>query len=158
MMEQIRSMSEEAKAYGLVVIIWSYPRGGILSKQGETAVDICAYAAHMAALLGAHIVKVKLPEAHLELKEAKAVYESEHIAIATLEERVAHVKQAVFNGRRLVIFSGGASKGTDSVLSDTRAIAAGGGDGSIIGRNAFQRPRAEALKLLEEMVEIYRNI
>jgi fructose-bisphosphate aldolase, class I len=151
-------MSEEAKACGLAVIIWSYPRGGILSKAGETAVDICAYAAHMAALLGAHIVKVKLPEAHLELKEAKAVYESEHIAVGTLEERVAHVKQAVFNGRRLVIFSGGASKGTDSVLSDTRAIALGGGDGSIIGRNAFQRPREEALTLLAEMIEVYRKL
>jgi fructose-bisphosphate aldolase, class I len=158
MMEQIREMSEEAKACGLAVIIWSYPRGGILSKAGETAVDICAYAAHMAALLGAHIVKVKLPEAHLELKEAKAVYESEHIAVGTLEERVAHVKQAVFNGRRLVIFSGGASKGTDSVLSDTRAIALGGGDGSIIGRNAFQRPREEALTLLAEMIEVYRKL
>ncbi len=157
MMEQIRSMSEEAKAYGLVVIIWSYPRGGILSKEGETAVDICAYAAHMAAQLGAHIVKVKLPEAHLELKEAKTVYEKEKIAVGTLIERVAHVKQAVFNGRRLVIFSGGASKGTDSVISDTRDIAAGGGDGSIIGRNAFQRPRQEALQLLAQMVEIYRQ-
>jgi fructose-bisphosphate aldolase, class I len=157
MMEQIRELAEEAKACGLAVIIWSYPRGGTLSKKGETAVDICAYAAHMAALLGAHIVKVKLPDAHLELKEAKEVYERENIAVGTLAQRVAHVKQAVFNGRRLVIFSGGGTKGSEDVLGDARAIVAGGGDGSIIGRNVFQRPRAEALALLSEMVGIYRS-
>ena len=156
MMEEIREMTEEAKAAGLAVVVWSYPRGGDLSKAGETAYDICAYAAHMAALLGAHIIKVKPPTDHLELGEAKKVYESEKIADNTLGERIAHVKQAVFNGRRLVIFSGGAAKGTKDVLQEIKGIAAGGGDGSILGRNAFQRPKDEALKLLSDVVDIYK--
>ncbi|TAF40800.1 MAG: class I fructose-bisphosphate aldolase [Alphaproteobacteria bacterium] len=157
MYEQISAMSYEAKQAGLAVIIWSYPRGGELSKDGETALDVCAYAAHMAALLGAHIIKVKLPSEHIEQKEARKAYEANKETFHTLAARVAHVKQACLGGRRLVIFSGGASKSQGDVLEDTRAIAQGGGDGSIIGRNAFQRPRAEALSLLQDMVAIYRE-
>jgi fructose-bisphosphate aldolase, class I len=157
MFEEIREMSEEAKAAGLATVIWSYPRGGFLSKNGETAYDICTYAAHMAALLGAHIIKVKPPTDFLELPEAKKVYEAEKIPAATMAERIAHVKQATFGGRRLVIFSGGNAKSNEDVLEEIRGIAAGGGDGSIIGRNCFQRPRDEALKLLSDIIDIYKG-
>jgi fructose-bisphosphate aldolase, class I len=156
-MEEIAALSREAKAKGLAVVIWSYPRGGSLSKDGETAIDICGYAAHMAALLGATIIKVKLPSAHLENADAKKVYEEKKIPIGTMPERVKHVVQCCFNGKRVVVFSGGAAKGEDSVLDDARAIHAGGGNGSIIGRNCFQRPRADALKLLGQLIEIYKK-
>jgi class I fructose-bisphosphate aldolase len=156
LMEEIRDMAAEAKAHGLAVVIWSYPRGAGLSKDGETAIDVTAYAAHMAALLGAHIVKVKPPTAFIEQAEAKKVYEKEKIAIGTLAERIAHVKQAVFGGRRLVIFSGGGAKSSAEVLDEIRGIAVGGGDGSIMGRNAFQRPKPEALQLLSDIVGIYK--
>lgn len=157
MMEEIREMAEEAKAYGLAVVIWSYPRGEDISKDGETGMDVCAYAAHMAALLGAHIIKVKPPTAHLEQGEAKKVYESEKVPVATMAERIRHVTQACFNGRRLVVFSGGAAKGEVEILNEARAIHMGGGNGSIIGRNAFQRPRAEALALLEKIIGVYKE-
>ncbi|MCD6035661.1 MAG: fructose-bisphosphate aldolase [Rickettsiales bacterium] len=155
MMEEIRAMSAEAKACGLAVVIWSYPRGAELSKPGETAMDICAYAAHMATLLGAHIIKVKLPTDVLEQEEAKKMYTKHNIPIATLAQRVAHVKQACFDGKRIVVFSGGGTKGSDDVYNEVRAIRDGGGDGSIIGRNTFQRPRAEALQMLNEIIDIY---
>ncbi|MBT5415140.1 MAG: class I fructose-bisphosphate aldolase, partial [Rhodospirillaceae bacterium] len=148
MMEEIRELAEEAKALGLGVVVWSYPRGGDLTKEGETAVDICAYAAHMAALLGAHIIKVKPPTAHLELPEAKKVYEAQKIDISTLAKRVAHVMQSAFNGRRLVVFSGGNPKSLDEFFDEIRGLRDGGASGSIIGRNTFQRPRDEALKML----------
>jgi class I fructose-bisphosphate aldolase len=157
MMEEIREMGREAKRYGLAVVIWSYPRGGDLSKDGETAVDVCAYAAHLAALLGAHIIKVKPPTAHIEQAEAKKVYEKETIDISTLAKRVAHVKQATFGGRRIVIFSGGNAKGLDDIYADIKGIRDGGGNGSIIGRNTFQRPRAEALAMLDEIIRIYKE-
>lgn len=155
--EEIRELSREAKSKGLAVVIWSYPRGGDLSKEGELAVDVIGYAAHMAALLGANIIKVKLPSAHLENKDARKVYEEKKIPIATLPERVQHIMQCCFNKRRIVVFSGGAAKGEDSVLDDARAIHAGGGNGSIIGRNCFQRPREDAIKLLDQLVEIYKS-
>ncbi|HLI13568.1 MAG TPA: class I fructose-bisphosphate aldolase [Alphaproteobacteria bacterium] len=157
MMEEIRGMAEEAKRKGLAVVIWSYPRGGALSKPGETAVDICAYAAHMAALLGAHIIKVKPPSEHLELDAAKKVYESQKIEIASLSARVRHVVQAAFNGRRLVVFSGGEAKDEAGILDEVRAIRDGGGTGSIIGRNSFQRPREQAIELLGKVIDIYKS-
>jgi class I fructose-bisphosphate aldolase len=157
MIEDLRELAEEAKAAGLAVVVWSYPRGGDISKEGETAVDIIAYAAHMAALAGAHVIKVKPPTAHLELPAAKKVYEKEGIDISTLSARVRHVVQSAFNGRRLVVFSGGAAKDIDGLLDEVRAIRDGGGSGSIIGRNSFQRPRAEALSLLGRVINIYKG-
>lgn len=155
MYEQIRAYAEEAKRYGLVVVIWSYPRGSGLSKQGETAIDVCGYAAHIAAQLGAHIIKVKLPSAHIEQEAARKVYEKEKIKIGTLADRVRHVVQCTFNGRRIVIFSGGPAEADEALLDEIRAIRDGGGFGSIIGRNSFQRKRADALRLLDAIMKIY---
>ncbi len=155
MMEQLRELAEEAKAVGLAVVVWSYPRGGALTKPGETALDICAYAAHMAALLGAHIIKVKPPTEALELDAAKKVYEKHQINGATAADRIAHVVKACFNGRRIVVFSGGEAKEAEGVINEARAIRDGGGNGSIIGRNCFQRPRTEALALLDQIVGVY---
>lgn len=154
---ELRELAEEAKANGLAVVVWSYPRGEGLSKDGETAIDVCAYAAQIAAQLGAHIIKVKPPSEFIELDAARKVYESENIPISTLAERVEHVVQSAFGGRRIVIFSGGAAKGTDEVIEEITGIANGGGFGSIMGRNAFQRPRDEAVQLLNQVQEIYRN-
>jgi class I fructose-bisphosphate aldolase len=153
--EEIRELSAEAKSYGIPTVLWSYPRGGNVTKEGELAVDIIAYAAHMAALLGAHIIKVKLPNDYLENAEAKKVYLERQIATGTMPERVRHVMQSCFNGRRIVVFSGGAHKGEDSIVDDARAIRDGGGNGSIIGRNSFQRSREDALALLDRLVKVY---
>lgn len=155
MYEQLQVIAEEAKEHGLAVVVWSYPRGSGLSKEGETAVDVVAYAAQIAAQLGAHIIKVKLPSAHLELPAAKKVYEAEKVPIQTLAERVRHVVQSAFDGRRIVIFSGGAKSDEKNVFEEARAIREGGGFGSIIGRNSFQRPKAEAVKFLRTIMDIY---
>ncbi len=157
MLEEISAMREEAAAKGVATVIWSYPRGEALTKDGETAIDIAAYAAQIAALLGAHIIKIKLSTDHLELKEAKKVYEAEKIDIATQAARVRHCMAAAFNSRRLVVFSGGAKKGEGSVFDDARAIRDGGGNGSIIGRNTFQRERGEALAMLSQIIDIYKG-
>ena len=157
MIEELRELAVEAKAHGLAVVVWSYPRGGNLSKEGETAIDVTAYAAHMAALLGAHIIKVKPPTAHLEQAEAAKVYQAEKIDTSSLAARVAHIIQSSFAGRRIVVFSGGAAKGLDGLYEEVRAIRDGGGFGSIIGRNTFQRPRADALAMLDTIIKIYQN-
>ncbi|AGY60488.1 class I fructose-bisphosphate aldolase [Gloeobacter kilaueensis] len=155
MYSQIRDLAEEAKRNGLAVIIWSYPRGSGLTKEGETAIDVTAYAGHIAAQLGAHIIKVKLPSGHIEQEAARKVYESAQVPIETLSERVAHVVQSVFNGRRIVIFSGGPADTDEEILDEIRAIEAGGGFGSIIGRNSFQRKKEHALQLLGQIIDIY---
>ncbi len=157
MFGDIAEMRREAAAKGIASIVWSYPRGEDLDKDAETAADVTAYAAHIAALLGAHIIKVKLSTAHLSQPEAKKAFEQGKVAVATQADRVRECVRSVLNGRRLIVFSGGAAKGTDSVLDDARAIRDGGGNGSIIGRNAFQRPRAEAMQLLQTMIDIYKG-
>ncbi len=155
--EDLRELILEAKAVGLPTVLWAYPRGAGLTKEGETAVDVVAYAAHTAAQLGAHIIKVKPPKDHVEQAEAKKVYEKYGIPTATLKDRIAHVVQSAFNGRRIVIFSGGEAKGTEDVLKEVAEIAAGGAFGSIMGRNAFQRPKAEAIQLLHAVMDIFKK-
>ena len=157
MFADIAEMRREAAAKGVATVIWSYPRGEDLDKDGETAADITAYAAHIAALLGAHIIKVKLSSDHLSQPEAKKAFLAGHVAVTTQADRVRECVRSALNGRRLIVFSGGAAKGADSVLNDARAIRDGGGNGSIIGRNCFQRPRAEALALLQNLVDIYKG-
>ncbi len=150
-------MRREAAAKGVATVIWSYPRGEGVTKDGETAIDVGAYAAHIAALLGAHIIKIKLTTDHVMQDEARKVYDENGVDISTLAARVRHCMQSAFNGRRIVVFSGGAAKGADSVYDDARAIRDGGGNGSIIGRNTFQRSREDALAMLGKLVEIYKG-
>src|SRR5262245_36842111 len=154
---QIAEMTEEAKRKGLAVVVWSYPRGAGVSKDGETAIDVVAYAAQIACQLGAHIIKVKPPSAHLEQGEAKKVYEKEKIPVGTLAERIRHVVASCFGGRRIVIFSGGAAKGKKEILEEVKGLADGGAFGSITGRNSFQRPKTEAIELLHEVMDIFAS-
>lgn len=158
LMEELRELTEEAKAAGLAVVVWSYPRGPLLDKEGETAFDICAYAAHMAALAGAHIIKVKPPTAALSLPAAKKVYEKYRIDGSTLAKRVEHVVQSCFAGRRVVVFSGGeANDSVEEIYETVRGLRDGGANGSIMGRNTFQRPKQEALSLLAGIIDIYQG-
>jgi len=157
MISEIQEIAVEAKDSGLAVVVWSYPRGGDISKDGETAIDIVSYAAHMAALVGAHIIKVKPPTSHIELDEAKKVYEAQNIPIGKLSERIRHVVQSCFQGRRLVVFSGGTSKDEESLLNEIKELYLGGASGSIIGRNSFQRKYDDALSLLNKITNIYKG-
>ncbi len=156
-MEELRELTAEAKAAGLAVVVWSYPRGPLLDKAGETALDICAYAAHIAALLGAHIIKVKPPTDVVSLEAAKKTYQSKTIDRSTLAKRVEHVVQACFAGKRIVVFSGGEAKDLEGLYEEVRGLRDGGANGSIIGRNTFQRPKAEALTMLAKIIEIYQG-
>jgi class I fructose-bisphosphate aldolase len=155
MYEDLRELTLEAKAKGLAVVVWSYPRGSGLSKDGETAFDVVAYAAQIACQLGAHVVKIKPPTAHVEQAEAKKAIDKAKIPIEKLSDRVRYCLQACFGGRRIVIFSGGPAKGNDEVLEEVRELAAGGSFGSIVGRNAFQRSHDEGVALLRAIMDVY---
>jgi class I fructose-bisphosphate aldolase len=155
MYEEIADISRKAKAAGLVVVIWSYPRGEQLSKEGETAIDVVAYSAHVAAQLGAHIIKVKPPTAHIEQEAAKKIYIEQNIRVDSMTARIQHIINASFNGKRIVIFSGGEAKSTSELLKEVNEMAQGGSFGSIMGRNAFQRPKAEAIKLLHDVMDTF---
>jgi class I fructose-bisphosphate aldolase len=155
MYEEISAAASMAKQAGLAVVLWAYPRGEQLSKDGETGIDVIAYAAHIAAQLGAHIIKVKPPTAHIEQEAARKVYLEQGIKVDSMTDRIRHVVHSAFNGKRIVIFSGGEAKATDALLKEVREMAAGGGFGSIMGRNAFQRPKAESIKLLHDVMDAF---
>jgi class I fructose-bisphosphate aldolase len=157
MYQELRELIAEAKDSGLPSVVWAYPRGAGISKEGETAVDVCAYAAMISAQLGAHVIKIKPPQDVLEQPEAKKAFEKAGIPTKTMTDRVRECVRSAFNGKRIVIFSGGESRDTASLLADIKEIAAGGAFGSIMGRNAFQRPRAEALKLLADVQKIFKD-
>jgi fructose-bisphosphate aldolase, class I len=157
LLQELREIILEAKEAGLPTVVWAYARGGGVSKANETAVDVIAYAAQEAAQMGAHVVKVKPPKDAIELAESKPVYEKYAIPTKTLADRVKHVVQSCFNGKRILIFSGGEAKDTPAVLEEIRGIRDGGGFGSIMGRNSFQRPREEAIKLLRDVMGIYQG-
>jgi class I fructose-bisphosphate aldolase len=157
MYEDLRALIEEAKAHALPTVVWAYPRGAGLSKEGETAVDVAAYAAQISAQLGAHVIKIKPPKDLVEQAEAKKVFEKYSIPTKTLADRVRHCVQSAFNGKRIVIFSGGEAKDTPALMEEVKGLAAGGAFGSIMGRNAFQRPRAEAIKLLHDVQNVFKN-
>jgi len=157
MYEDLRQLILEAKDYGLPSIVWAYPRGAGLSKEGEQAADVTAYAAQISAQLGAHVIKIKPPKDHIEQPEAKKVFEKFNIPTKTLADRVRHCVQSAFNGKRIVIFSGGEAKDTPALLDEVRELAKGGAFGSIMGRNAFQRPKGEAVKLLQDVQDIFKK-
>jgi fructose-bisphosphate aldolase, class I len=157
MYEEIREMILEAKEHGLPTVIWAYPRGTGMAKEGEQAIDITAYGAQIACQLGAHVVKVKPPKDVVYQEEAKKVFEKYQIPTKTLADRVKHVVQSCFNGKRIVIFSGGEAKDTPALMDEIKQLAAGGAFGSIMGRNAFQRPHAEAVKLLQDVMNVFKN-
>ncbi len=158
MYEELAQIAREARKVGLLVVVWSYPRGESLTKVGETAIDVVAYGAHIAAQLGAHVIKVKPPSAHIENESAKKVYLEEGIKVTSLADRTRHVVQSAFAGKRIVIFSGGESKSKAEILKEVSELARGGSFGSIIGRNAFQRPKREAIELLKEVMDAYVGI
>jgi len=157
MYSEIVELSEEARSYGLPVIMWSYARGENLSKEGETAIDVIAYSAHIACQLGAHVVKVKPPTAYIEQDAAKKAYQSAGIKIDTMTDRIKNVVNSCFGGKRIVIFSGGETKSDEDLIKEVKGIAQGGGFGSIMGRNAFQRPKAEGVKLLRDVMAAFAN-
>lgn len=155
MYEEIAMAAQDAKKAGLAVVMWSYPRGEQLSKAGETGIDVIAYAAQIAAQLGAHVIKVKPPTAHIEQDAAKKVYEAQGIPVATMADRAKHICDSSFAGRRIVIFSGGEAKSTPELLDEVKGLAQGGAFGSIMGRNAFQRPKKEAIELLKQVQDVF---
>ena len=157
MYSELREITREAKSKGLAVVVWSYPRGGSLKKEDETAIDVVAYAAHIAAQMGADIIKIKPPSDYISNDEMKAVYEKNNIPISTLSDRVAHCIKSSFNGKRIVIFSGGPAKGTDEIMKEIKEISEGGGFGSIVGRNSFQRPFNEGISLMKDIMNIYKD-
>tara|TARA_E500000331_G_scaffold17118_1_gene15152 strand:- start:883 stop:1803 length:921 start_codon:yes stop_codon:yes gene_type:complete len=158
MYSELRRITIEAKSKGLAVVVWSYPRGGNLNKEDEAAFDVVSYAAHIAAQMGANIIKIKPPTPHVSKKDILDIYNKHNIKLDNLSDRISHCIQSSFNGKRIVIFSGGPAKEKEEILKEIGEIAKGGGFGSIVGRNSFQRPFDEGVSLMREIMDVYKSV
>jgi class I fructose-bisphosphate aldolase len=71
-----------------------------------------------------------------------------------LAKRVAHVMQASFAGKRVAVFPAVGPR-TEMVCDEVRSVRHGGGNGSLIGRNTFPRPRGQVVEMLNKVIDIY---
>ncbi|MBL0725400.1 MAG: class I fructose-bisphosphate aldolase [Alphaproteobacteria bacterium] len=169
MLEKLTPIIKEAKEKGLVVIVWAYPRGSCLNRSNNemqksaapNALDVVSYAAHIACLIGAHIVKVKIPsEKKTYWNDVMLSNELKELSHSERSDRnkfcIREIKKSCFDGRRIVIFSGGTYvKSNNEILDSVRDVNHEDGNGSIIGRNVFQREWKEACGLTREIIELY---
>ncbi len=150
---QLLDVRQEADRFGLPLIVWAYPRGDFVAKKGGReslyAVD---YAARVALELGADIVKVNYPVASEKDAESPAPYNTLH-----LDPEAAFRKVVTSAGRAFVLVSGGEKVSDAELLGKVRASMDAGATGIIFGRNMWQRPREEALRLTRELHAIFRE-
>ncbi len=149
--EQFRRVREDAERYGMPIVVWSYPRGeAIEAKGGRDSFYAIDYAARTAAELGADVIKVNVPKMNPDKdKAAPAPYSTTPF---TVDEALRQIVASA--GKTVVIFSGGEKQDESGVVEKARVGMEAGGTGVIFGRNLWQRPMADALKLAGEIREM----
>ncbi len=151
--EDIRQLTDVRRAcdaLGMPLIVWSYPRGeGIDKKGGRDSLYAVDYAARLACELGADVVKLNVPEFDDKAAASPKPYNTLRPSYREAVEQV--VRSA---GRTLVLFSGGSKVSDSDLLEKARHCMEAGATGLIFGRNMWQRPMAEALRLTSEIKRI----
>lgn len=151
---QFRQVREEADRYGMPVIVWAYPRGEAMeAKGGRDSLYAIDYAARVAQELGAEVVKLNMPQ----IGAAGAAKAPEPYPSLRLSEEEAVRKIVQSAGRTLVLFSGGEMLSDEELLAKARLCFEAGATGLIFGRNIWQRPHAEALKITQQIKDIARE-
>ena len=150
---QFLRVRRDAERLGMPVIVWAYPRGEAVAKKGGReslyAVD---YAARVALELGADIVKLNYPVPSDKDADSPAPYPTLH-----LSHDAAFRKVVESAGRALVLVSGGEKVDDADLLAKVRSSLDAGATGIIFGRNLWQRPREEALRLTRDLHAIFRE-
>jgi fructose-bisphosphate aldolase, class I len=151
--QQFTQIRDDAARLGMPVIVWAYPRGeAVEAKGGRDSLYAVDYAARVALELGADVVKVNYPVPSDHDKDSPAPYNA--LRLSPLEMFRKVVQSA---GRALVLVSGGEKVGDAELLDKVRGAMDAGATGIIFGRNLWQRPMAEALRLTRELHAILRE-
>jgi len=146
---QWATVRRDAERLGIPTIIWAYPRGeAVEAKGGKESVWAIDYAARVATEVGADVVKINFPLVSPSPGSPKP-YDTQKFSP---EEGVARVVASA--GKTLVLISGGEKEPDNELLEKARRSFAAGATGLIFGRNTWQRPYDEALKLMRELREI----
>ncbi len=150
---QFLDVRKEALRLGMPLIVWAYPRGEAVAKKGgKESLYAVDYAARVAHELGADVVKLNYPVASEKDAESPAPYNT-----LRLPPPEAFRKVVQSAGRTLVLVSGGEKISDEQLLLKVRSSMDAGGTGIIFGRNLWQRPKADALRLTREMHAIFRE-
>ena len=150
---QFLEVRRDAERLGMPVIVWAYPRGEAVSKRGgKESLYAVDYAARVALELGADVVKVNYPARSENDADSPAPYNA--LQLSPFE---AFRKVVASAGRAMVLVSGGEKVGDPELLAKVRSSLDAGATGIIFGRNLWQRPRADALRLTRELHGIFRE-
>jgi class I fructose-bisphosphate aldolase len=164
--QEVSAAFERAHELGMVCVLWAYLRNSAFKHEGvdyHTAADLTGQANHLAATIGADIIKQKQANGnggYTALNFGKThpkVYEE-----LTSDHPIDLVRYQVANcymGRIGMINSGGAS-GKDDLHQAVRTAVINkraGGMGLISGRKAFQKPMAEGVELLNAIQDVYAS-
>ena len=150
---QFLEVRKEAQRLGMPLIVWAYPRGEAVAKKGgKESLYAIDYAARVAHELGADVVKLNYPVPSAKDSESPAPYNTLRLPPSEAFRKV--VQSA---GRSLVLVSGGEKVEDAELLQKVRSSMDAGATGIIFGRNLWQRPKAEALRLTRELHAIFRE-
>ncbi|RLW70644.1 MAG: fructose-bisphosphate aldolase [gamma proteobacterium symbiont of Stewartia floridana] len=165
---QIMEISEafqQAHELGMVTVLWAYLRNSAFKVDGvdyHASADLTGQANHLAATIGADIVKQKQAEGNRGYQAVKFGKTHDKVySELTSEHPIDLVRYQVANcymGRAGLINSGGASSGQGDLAQAVRTAVINkraGGMGMISGRKAFQRPMSEGVELLNSIQDVY---
>jgi fructose-bisphosphate aldolase, class I len=151
--QQFTDIRAEADRFGMPVVVWAYPRGEAVAKKGgKESLYAIDYAARVALELGADILKVNYPVASAKDADSPPPYNTLHLSPTEAFRKV--VESA---GRALVLVSGGEKMTDTELLTKVRSSMNDGATGIIFGRNMWQRPKADALRITRELHAIFRE-
>ncbi|EPU0814347.1 class I fructose-bisphosphate aldolase [Morganella morganii] len=162
--EEISAAFERAHELGMVTVLWAYLRNPAFKKDGvdyHASADLTGQANHLAATIGADIVKQKMAENNGGFKAIGFSHTDERVySTLTTDNPIDLVRYQLANcymGRAGLINSGGASGNND--LADAVRTAVinkrAGGMGLILGRKAFKKSMKDGVALINAVQDVY---
>lgn len=162
--EEISAAFERAHELGMVTVLWAYLRNPAFKKNSvdyHASADLTGQANHIAATIGADIVKQKMAENNGGYTAVGFGYTDERVySKLTTENPIDLVRYQLANcymGRAGLINSGGAAGQNDLTESVRTAVInkRAGGMGLILGRKAFKKSMKEGVALINAVQDVY---
>jgi class I fructose-bisphosphate aldolase len=151
--DQLTHVRQDCQRLGMPLVVWAYPRGEAVAKKGgKESLYAVDYAARAALELGADIVKLNYPVESEKDQASPPPYNTLHLTPEAAFQKV--VESA---GRALVLVSGGEKVGDADLLLKVRRSMDAGATGIIFGRNLWQRPREDALRITRDVHALFRE-
>jgi class I fructose-bisphosphate aldolase len=151
--EDLAVVRAECERYGLPLVVWGYPRGEAMeARGGRDSIYAVDYAARAAMELGADVVKLNVPTKSEKDDRMPEAYRELEWDYAEGARRVTASAQ-----NTMVLFSGGSKESETDLMEKARMVMDAGATGLIFGRNMWQRPLDEALRVTADVKELFQD-